>query len=144
MNEETIMDKPLWSLADIALWWQTKEKSARHFIEYTGLPQAEPGKWVAKDVIAWVMERHRQGIVEMCPTPTALYRHFAKDGALLYVGISLTPILRLKSHRKDSPWFREICRIEMEWFPSWTEAEEAERLAIQNEGPRCNKAHVKR
>jgi hypothetical protein len=46
---------------------------------------------------------------------TALYRHFDKDGNLLYVGVSLNAIERTISHRDKSPWYQDIARIEIEW-----------------------------
>jgi hypothetical protein len=44
-----------------------------------------------------------------------LYRHFDKDGRLLYVGVSLNAINRLAEHRA-SHWFSEIATIKVETF----------------------------
>jgi len=76
--------------------------------------------------------------------PGSLYRHFSKEGELLYVGISISAILRLKRHKNDSSWFREITRIEIEHFDYHGDARNAELLAIQTEHPKWNKAGVKK
>lgn len=72
---------------------------------------------------------------------TALYRHFDKHGALLYVGISLSAIQRLGQHRENSDWFAEIARQEIEHYSSRELALEAERQAIKSEKPRHNIQH---
>jgi hypothetical protein len=43
-----------------------------------------------------------------------LYRHFDKDGTLLYVGISLSAINRLGQHKDNAHWFSSIKRVEIE------------------------------
>jgi len=72
-------------------------------------------------------------------TPCFLYRHFAADGTLLYVGISLNSVVRLSQHKDASPWFAEIARIEIENFESRPVALAAERAAVQAENPKYNK-----
>lgn len=72
---------------------------------------------------------------------TALYRHFDKDGALLYVGISLSPTYRLSQHRDASRWFSRIADIKIEWHDSREAALEAERAAIKAETPEFNIVH---
>lgn len=78
------------------------------------------------------------GGMETVAVPTALYRHFDKDGALLYVGISLNHMARLAQHRDASHWFPHIARMTVEWLPDRAAAMEAERLAILNENPAHN------
>lgn len=74
----------------------------------------------------------------MADGATALYRHFDKDGRLLYVGISLSVIGRLAQHRGRAHWYKRITRIEVEWFDTRAEAAHAEMIAIQDENPECN------
>jgi len=69
---------------------------------------------------------------------TCLYRHFDKDGLLLYVGISLSAIERLRSHRRYAVWYRDIATIAVERFPTRWEALLAERVAIEDEKPLHN------
>lgn len=72
---------------------------------------------------------------------TDLYRHFANDGKLLYVGISLSTIARLSQHREASGWYCEISSISIEKFKSREEAIEAEKIAIKAERPKYNIVH---
>lgn len=74
---------------------------------------------------------------------TALYRHYDKHGALLYVGISLSAVMRLQQHQA-SDWSKRIANVTIEHFGSRAEAEHAETLAIQTEGPIFNKAKRQR
>jgi predicted GIY-YIG superfamily endonuclease len=40
-----------------------------------------------------------------------IYRHYDKDGNLLYVGISLSVISRIMQHKNGSHWFNNIANI---------------------------------
>lgn len=66
-----------------------------------------------------------------------LYRHWSLDGKLLYIGISLSAITRLRSHKK-SRWFDEIAKVTIEKYPNEALAREAEIKAIQEERPLHN------
>lgn len=72
---------------------------------------------------------------------TSLYRHFADDGALLYVGISLSWPSRTKAHAHGSRWFDQVAKVEIERFPTREAALDAERQAIKSEGPKFNVVH---
>jgi hypothetical protein len=74
--------------------------------------------------------------VETVARECALYRHFDEKGALLYVGVALTPASRLRSHVQGSPWARNVATVTIEWFPS--DALAAERGAISGEAPKHN------
>lgn len=67
-----------------------------------------------------------------------LYRHFDKDGRLLYVGISLSAMDRMRQHKCKSSWFPEIANMTIQVFPNKKEAINAEREAIINEKPLHN------
>lgn len=75
--------------------------------------------------------------------PTAVYRCFADDGTLLYVGCSPFPLSRAYEHCQLKPWAYRMSRIDVRWFPSKDEARAAERRAIFNEGPEWNVHHAK-
>ena len=70
-----------------------------------------------------------------------LYRHFDKNGILLYIGISMNLFARLKAHQKQSHWFNLIDRIEIKHFETREEVLMAEKLAIQKERPLYNKIY---
>lgn len=72
------------------------------------------------------------------PKKTALYRHFDKDGVLLYVGISVCPVSRFKQHIGQSEWVYQVARIDVEWITSRREALAAEDKAIDIERPIWN------
>lgn len=67
----------------------------------------------------------------------SLYRYFAEDGALLYVGISHNPFHRETQHRHKKP-MQCVRYIELEWFSSRAKALAAEGFAIKRERPAWN------
>ena len=67
-----------------------------------------------------------------------LYRFFASDGRLLYVGMTRNPAQRFDNHSSDKPWWSEVGRIEIEHYPTLEDLREAERLAIQTDKPLHN------
>ena len=69
---------------------------------------------------------------------TQLYRHFDKDGTLLYVGVTASPLIRQSDHCGTSKWGREIATITVEHFDNRRAALAAEWTAIQAEKPRHN------
>lgn len=72
-----------------------------------------------------------------------LYRHFGADGELLYVGVTSRIPSRIKDHSKQSHWWLNISRIELEHFDSREAVLEAERAAIINEKPKHNIHHAR-
>lgn len=70
---------------------------------------------------------------------TALYRFYAADGELLYVGISQELETRWKSHERNKIWWNDVARKEHEWIATRAEAEELERTAIRTEHPRYDR-----
>jgi predicted GIY-YIG superfamily endonuclease len=71
-------------------------------------------------------------------TPTALYRFYAADGTLLYVGITDTLKRRVSQHAVDKKWWPDVARKTVEWHPSREAAVIAELAAIKAEKPRHN------
>lgn len=69
---------------------------------------------------------------------TQLYRHWDKEGNLLYVGISYNTLARLKQHKRDSQWQQLVTTITIENFATRKEAEAAEFKAIRIERPIYN------
>ncbi|MFB8402146.1 hypothetical protein [Streptomyces sp. NPDC055912] len=64
----------------------------------------------------------------------AVYRLFAGDGALLYVGSAYDPEERCMRHR-DAAWWLSVVRRTEEWHPTRVHAYHAEMAAITGEAP---------
>lgn len=73
--------------------------------------------------------------------PHVLYRCYASDNALLYVGISKHWPDRMIQHRRDKHWFGDVTKVEVEHYADRDTALAAERAAIQKERPQHNVAH---
>lgn len=71
-----------------------------------------------------------------------LYRHYSRNGELLYVGISASTAARLMQHRANSGWFDDLFKITIERFPDRRAAKKAEFDAIRLEAPKYNKQFV--
>lgn len=70
-------------------------------------------------------------------TPCAIYRCYAEDDRLLYVGISTDPLRRAAQHY-NSTWLPYCVKITLEWHKNRYVAGNAELLAIKNEKPEYN------
>jgi predicted DNA-binding transcriptional regulator AlpA len=111
------------------------------------------GTWSLAEVLEWQMARLDAGEASCCDDPEQvelakgafhLYRHFDRDGALLYVGVSISALNRLAAHREDAPWFWRIARIEVQAYATREASLIAERRAIQRERPQFNIQHSER
>lgn len=65
---------------------------------------------------------------------TALYRLYGLEG-LLYVGISVAPLTRVRTHLREQPWRSLVVGIRID-YPE--DAEAAEREAVWSEHPKYN------
>ena len=72
---------------------------------------------------------------------TALYRYFAADGKLLYVGMSGNWMRRQIGHRSHSDWFGLVATMKVEYLPNRKAALKAEAAAIKSEMPAYNSSH---
>jgi len=70
--------------------------------------------------------------------PTALYRLFATDGALLYIGITGDLSKRLARHARTKNWWPDVSRKTVTWFQTRRHALLAEATAIRDEKPPFN------
>jgi DNA-binding phage protein len=68
----------------------------------------------------------------------SLYRHWDANGRLLYVGVSLSALARLRRHRHVSNWQDLIAEVKIEHFENRKLAMAAEREAILQENPLFN------
>jgi hypothetical protein len=74
---------------------------------------------------------------------TALYRMFNEAGELLYVGITAHLGARWDAECRQVAWWPDVRRQTVVWYASRTEAEAAEKAAIQSEKPIFNKLLAK-
>lgn len=72
---------------------------------------------------------------------TDLYRYFNDKDELLYVGISKSAVARAIQHQQQAEWWEEFSYMTRERFVIRGDAENAERIAIQNENPKYNIVH---
>lgn len=70
----------------------------------------------------------------------ALYRHFDSQGQLLYVGITIDPGGRTKTHARQKRWWleEEVSTMTIEYLSSREAVKRAELHAIQTENPKYN------
>lgn len=80
-----------------------------------------------------------QGEIEIIDDPTALYRLYGADDALLYVGVTRNISLRLSQHKADKKWWPQVTRRTMTWYGSRAEARAAESKAVFAEKPMHNR-----
>jgi predicted GIY-YIG superfamily endonuclease len=75
-------------------------------------------------------------------TGLVLYRMFAADGRLLYVGQTSNPPARIGAHKRSRrSWWREVETIKLTHFDDRDKLLAAEVEAIETEHPLCNTAH---
>lgn len=73
--------------------------------------------------------------------PHALYRFYAADGELLYIGITASLPTRIGDHRSDKPWWTKVADIKVEHFGDREAVLVAEAVAIRTERPTWNVTH---
>ena len=78
------------------------------------------------------------------PGKALVYRVFADDGTLLYIGSTIDLDTRFQRHSTHSEWFPEARRITIEWMPALSAARAAETAAIAVERPKYNRAGTSR
>lgn len=73
---------------------------------------------------------------------TALYRLYAADGTLLYIGVTGKLSVRFYYHSREKRWWPQVHGKRITWYDDRAEAEEAERCAILGEHPVHNIFHT--
>lgn len=66
---------------------------------------------------------------------TALYRLYAADGTLLYIGVTGNLLARFRDHRYKKAWWPQVAGMRLDYYGSHAEAEEAESAAVRSESP---------
>lgn len=73
-----------------------------------------------------------------------VYRFYATDGALLYVGCSGAILARLYSHECATWWWKEVASTTQVHYSDKASALAAEATAIRDEAPRYNRQLVQK
>ncbi|MFI6228661.1 GIY-YIG nuclease family protein [Micromonospora echinospora] len=81
-----------------------------------------------------------EAAIDIYNRPTALYRFYDQDDAVIYVGVTADLETRWMSHKREKPWWPEVSRREVEWYPDRHKALQAEAETIEREKPRYNVA----
>ena len=71
-----------------------------------------------------------------------VYRFFATNGDLLYVGKTGSLDSRLRTHQATQPWFADVANIALEHCANGVEASFVEEAAIRTERPLHNTTHT--
>lgn len=72
----------------------------------------------------------------------AVYRFYAADDTLLYVGVTQRFGARWSNHAKQKPWWPRVARQAVVWYDTRAEALAIETEAIKSEKPVHNVLHV--
>jgi len=94
-------------------------------------------RWLSDNFEGFALESMRR----QTPTPCALYFHYDKNRVLLYVGISLSAIARLREHVRGSHWVDDITTVRIKRYATVEKARAAEVRAIKSRKPLHNKMH---
>lgn len=70
--------------------------------------------------------------------PVAVYRFYAIDNTLLYIGVTDDLRQRLDRHRQQKPWWPTVARKTVAWYDKRKDAEVAEATGIADEHPLHN------
>lgn len=141
------MTPKLWTLEEVAQFLSLGLTQARKATAQPDFPcpaktfgRFRSPRWEPDAVQQWASSKKvdKPPVRMASPGETALYRHFDANGQLLYVGIATDHLRRLLAHVTTATWAREIARIDVVWFPTRAEAEEAELKSIIDECPRFN------
>lgn len=74
--------------------------------------------------------------------PTAVYRLYARDGRLLYVGMTNNTDIRFAYHALTKHWWHLVEDRRIEWHPDRSAARRSEAVAIAEEAPVHNAMHA--
>ncbi|MFE2384462.1 GIY-YIG nuclease family protein [Streptomyces misionensis] len=74
--------------------------------------------------------------------PTAVYRLYARDGRLLYVGMTNNPDTRFAYHALTQRWWHLVEKRDVQWHSDRPTARRLEAEAIKSERPVHNSMHA--
>lgn len=114
---------------------------AAHWLCGSGSSNAVP----ITDADGMLCERCEARHLDRIEGLNCVYRCFAEDGSLLYVGSTTIGVRsRLAMHERNSRWWKEVDNTTVERFPTAESARSAELQAIRIEHPIHNIHHRRR
>jgi hypothetical protein len=137
MADSIPFDRVIWNAQDCADYFKQSRQEflriTRHMIDFPKELPSRPRHWRALEVRGWKPTKLKR--------QTCVYRHWSADNRLLYVGISLTALLRMARHAGDSRWFDQVAKITIERYDTRAEALAVEKRAIGMHKPPFNVKH---
>ena len=132
------MGEPMWRIEEVARHLGLSLKDTKRIVMRGNFPSplkltTRMWRWFPDEVRGWRPSQEE-------PSGCQLYRHYDKNGRLLYVGISLSYLYRLAKHREQSAWFRDVATIKVRHFPTRAAARAAEKAAIAKWHPMFNRS----
>lgn len=80
------------------------------------------------------------GLPEHLPLGESMvYRFRDSDGALLYVGVTMSPRGRWQAHKRSAAWWTDVSTVSVTIYPHERAALDAEVEAIRTESPEFNR-----
>jgi hypothetical protein len=105
-------------------------------------PPRHHNKWLLSVVLEWETSgRLTAFLYKPMKRGFHLYRHFDSNGVLLYVGVSISAVSRLRAHKQSAHWFWSIANVTVQSFNTREESLAAEKEAIKTERPLFNITH---
>lgn len=83
------------------------------------------------------------GLAEHLGKTALLYRFHDAAGTLLYVGVTVNPVMRWQQHKRK-PWWAQVASVSVEEHPYTNAALDAELVAIRTEAPLHNLRSIPR
>lgn len=122
--------------ADLDVWERARDSGTRtsEWPRWSEFMRPFPGDDWDTDAPETPMERY--GL----PDGFYVYRLWSRDTRLLYVGVTVRPAARLRTHQRR--WGHLIASVTWERHPDAESMLEAERIAICQEYPALNKVGV--
>jgi len=136
-----IVKGQVWDESDVAAHLgievsQVKELAERPDFPFSRQFGKRSRRWLSDNFEGFALE----SLPQRNPGQCALYFHYEKR-TLLYVGISLSAIARLREHIRGSHWSDEITTVRIKKYATVEKARAAEVRAIKSMRPLHNIVH---
>lgn len=118
--------------------WNPLTKKHRYFGSYRTVEAAKVAEARGKSTIKKAIARKEAKDSEPVERATTLYRCYDSEETLLYVGITSQRHRRFVQHSKGSDWWPRVATLQLEHYPTTSEAKAAEREQVAKLDPPHN------